>query len=225
MNTGTVAKIAARNFNYKKMKKILFLTVVITSLTWTVKAQDGVTVGLKVGTNYSNVYDSKGEDFEADAKFGLAAGAFVSIPFGRYLGIQPEVLFSQKGFKGTGTMFGSSYDLIRTTNYIDIPLLVALKPISSITLLAGPQFSFLMKQTDKFSNASSNLQRETEFNNDNIRKNTLCFIGGFDLNFDHTVIGLRAGWDLSNNNGNGTSSTPRYKNVWGQLTLGYRFYN
>jgi hypothetical protein len=54
------------------------------------------------------VYDSQGEEFDADSKFGLAAGAFLQIPFGKYLGIQPEVLFSQKGFKRTGRMFGAS---------------------------------------------------------------------------------------------------------------------
>lgn len=197
----------------------------MASMTYAAKAQDEVSVGVKIGTNYSNVYDSEGEDFKADAKFGLAAGAFISIPFGSHLGIQPEVLFSQKGFKGTGTMFGSSYEVTRTTSYIDVPLLIAIRPISSITLLAGPQFSFLVKQKDEFTNSTVNIQQEEEFENDNIRKNTLCFLGGLDINLEHTVIGLRAGWDLSNNNGNGTSSTPRYKNVWGQLTLGYRFYN
>ena len=38
--------------------------------------------GLKVGTNLSNVYDTQGENFVADSKFGLAAGGFVSIPIG-----------------------------------------------------------------------------------------------------------------------------------------------
>jgi hypothetical protein len=207
------------------MKKLLLMIVGVTSMTYAVSAQDGAILGLKIGTNYSNVYDSEGEDFEANGKFGLAAGAFLSIPLGKYLGIQPEVLFSQKGFKGTGTMFGSSYDLTRTTNYIDVPLLLALKPTSAITIVAGPQFSFLLKEKNVFSNSSAVFEQEQEFDNDNIRKNTLCFTGGLDLNFNHTVIGLRAGWDLSNNNGDGTSSTPRYKNVWGQLTLGYRFYN
>jgi hypothetical protein len=218
-------KLQPEILNYKKMKKILLMVAIMVSMTYAAKAQDGIAVGLKVGTNYSNVYDSEGQDFEADSKFGLAAGAFVSIPLGTYLGIQPEVLFSQKGFKGTGTMLGSSYDLTRTTNYIDVPLLIAVKPTGSITLLAGPQFSFLLKEKNVFSNSTTNLEQERQFDNDNIRKNTLCFTGGFDVNLDHTVIGLRAGWDLSNNNGNGTSSTPRYKNVWGQLTLGYRFYN
>jgi hypothetical protein len=207
------------------MKKIILLVAVMFSITYSTMAQEHVAFGLKVGTNYSNVYDSEGEDFEADGKFGLAAGAFLSIPFGQYIGIQPEVLFSQKGFKATGTMFGSRYEMKRTTNYIDVPLFLALKPAESITFLAGPQFSFLMKQQDKFKGPTTNFQQQEEFDNDNIRKNTLCFIGGADLNFQHTVIGLRAGWDLSNNNGDGTASTPRYKNVWAQATIGFRFYN
>jgi hypothetical protein len=206
------------------MNKIILIIAGMLSITYGAIAQDGAAFGLKVGANYSNVYDSKGEDFEADGKFGLATGAFLSIPIGKYIGIQPEVLFSQKGFRSTGTMFGTSYDLKRTTSYIDVPLLLAIKPIESITFLAGPQFSFLVKQRDTFNSPSANYAQEEEFDNDNLRKNTLCFTGGIDINLDHTVIGLRTGWDLQNNHGDGASSTPRYKNVWAQATIGYRFY-
>jgi hypothetical protein len=62
-----------------------------------------------------------------------------------------------------------------------------------------------------------------EFENDNLRKNTLSLAGGIDINVRHSVIGLRAGWDITNNNGNGTSTTPRYKNTWLQATIGFRF--
>ena len=205
------------------MKKLFLIAMGALSVAYTTSAQDQLSFGLKVGMNYSNVYDSKGDDFEADGKFGLATGAFLSIPIGKFVGLQPEVLFSQKGFKGTGTIFGSSYTLTRTTNYIDVPLMVALKPTESLTLLAGPQFSYLMKQKDVFTSPSGNFQQEEEFENDNIRRNTLCFIGGLDININHMVLGARAGWDLSDNHGNGSASTPRYKNVWLQATLGVRF--
>jgi hypothetical protein len=207
------------------MKKLVSIIVVILAVTYNTNGQSKLAFGVKAGANYSNVYDSKGEDFNADPKFGLVTGAFLSIPLGKFIGVQPEVLFSQKGFKATGTMLGSPYDLVRTTSYIDVPLLVSVTPIESITILAGPQFSFLMKQRDKFNGPTTNFDQEEEFENDNLRKNTLCFTGGADFNLDHTVISLRTGWDLSNNNGNGTSSTPRYKNVWVQAAIGYRFYN
>ena len=185
-------------------------------------SRDKLELGVKLGGNYSNVYDSEGEDFVADAKLGFVAGGFISIPLGNLFAIQPEVLFSQKGFKGEGTLLGSPYSFTRTTNYLDIPLFVAIRPTQNFTILAGPQFSYLMSQKDEF-NGVVNQTQQDDFNNDNIRKNTLCFIGGVDVSFDKLVIGARAGWDLKNNNGDGTSDTPRYKNYWYQLTLGYKF--
>lgn len=176
-------------------------------------------IGAKIGVNYSNVYDAKGEQFNADSKLGLVVGGFVSIPIGKYLGFQPELLFSQKGFKGDGTILGMPYEFTRTTNYIDIPLLFQIKPSEYMSVVIGPQYSYLIKQSDTFNNSSV----EQEFENDNIRKNMLCFIGGLDFNVsDYAVIGVRVGWDVQENNGDGTSDTPRYKNIWYQATLGFR---
>ncbi|HEV8515320.1 MAG TPA: porin family protein [Cyclobacteriaceae bacterium] len=212
------------------MKKIIILSILaITCIATRSHAQENndyrkqLMFGLKAGANYSNVYDAQGEAFVAKAKYGFAGGVFLSIPIGRYFGIQPEVLYSQKGFNGKGTLLGSSYDLSRTTSFIDVPLLVAIKPARFLTLLAGPQFSYLLTQKDVFTNSSTTIQQEQAFKNDNIRKNILCFVGGLDFNFNHLVLGARAGWDLRNNNGSDTSTTPRYKNAWLQATVGVRF--
>jgi hypothetical protein len=155
----------------------------------------------------------------------LATGAFLIIPIGEFFAIQPEVLFSQKGFSGSGTLFGSSYALKRTTSYLDIPILASFRPIKRLTILAGPQYSYLMNQKDEFTLGSTSIDQEKEFKNDNFRKNTFCVLGGADVNINHLVIGGRLGWDVLDNTGDGTSNTPRYKNVWYQLTLGYKFYN
>lgn len=210
------------------MKKIIAMFVVMIPFVNACIAQsdkdysESLTFGLKGGLNLSNVYDTEGEEFDADAKFGFAGGGFVSIPFGKLIGFQPEVLISQKGFQATGQMFGSTYSFTRTTTYLDIPLLFAIKPVEFVTILVGPQYSYLMKQKDVFSSPNITVDQETEFDNDNIRKNTLCITGGADININHVVIGARVGWDLMNNNGDGTSSTPRYKNVWYQATIGFR---
>lgn len=182
-----------------------------------------ISLGIKGGVNLSNVYDSEGEDFVADSKIGFAIGGFVSIPLGSYFGIQPEVLFSQKGFKSTGTFLGSTYEMTRTSNFIDVPILVSFKPVESVSILFGPQFSYLTKQTDNFKGGTISATQEEEFSNANLRKNIFGLTGGVDFNVDQMVIGLRAGWDVSENNGDGTSDTPRYKNMWYQATIGYRF--
>lgn len=205
------------------MKKFTLLIIAITLFCNTINAQEeGIRVGLKAGGNYANVYDSKGDEFTSDAKLGVVAGGFLDISLGRFLAIQPEILFSQKGFKGTGKVLGSAYSLTRTSNFLDIPLLLALKPFESVRVLIGPQFSYLLKQKDVFGSGALTFEQEKVFNNDNIRKNILCIVGGVDVNIKYFVIGARAGWDLQNNNGDGTTATPRYKNAWAQATLGFR---
>jgi Outer membrane protein beta-barrel domain len=208
------------------MKKIILLLSAITFLSVNAIAQDirkKFNIGIKGGGNYSNVYDSEGEAFNADGKFGFAAGMFFSIPIVKFIGLQPEVLYSQKGFKGTGTLLGTSYSLTRTTNYIDVPLLLAIKPVSMVTILVGPQFSFLLKEKNVFENSLTSIQQEEVFKNDNVRKNIMGLTGGLDINVQNFVFGIRANYDHQTNNGDGTSNTPRYKNAWYQATIGFRF--
>lgn len=211
------------------MKKVIlmiaFVTISVTNgnAQSTTDNRETLSFGLKLGANYSNVYDSENEDFVADAKFGLAAGAFVAIPFGKFIGIQPEIMYSQKGFKSSGTYFGSSYEMTRTTDFIDVPLLFAVKPIEQVTVLFGPQFSYLLKQKDEFTGGTISSTQQEEFDNDDITKNIMGLTGGADINVDKLVFGLRAGWDIKTNEGDGNSSTPRYKNMWYQATVGYKF--
>ncbi|MFN6945849.1 MAG: porin family protein [Cytophagaceae bacterium] len=210
------------------MKKITLLLMSIACMTGYSNAQDTdyrekLLVGLKAGANFSNVYDTHGETFRADAKFGAAGGAFVAIPLGKYIGVQPEILLSQRGFKGSGELLGVPYKMHRTTTHLDIPLLLAFKPSEFITFLAGPQYSYLLNQKDKFSSSLGSSQSNQDFKADNVRRNMLCLTGGVDFTIRHLVLGLRAGMDMQNNNGDGSSTNPRYKNMWYQGTIGYRF--
>jgi len=207
------------------MKKVIFMIVALTYMAGNMSAQSSsnrIQIGAKAGLNYSNVYDSQGEAYTADGKIGLAGGAFLSIPIGAFLGIQPELLFSQKGFKSTTSVLGSELVLTRTTNYIDLPIFLAVKPNEMFTLLIGPQYSFLISQKDVFKNPISNIVENQDFATDNIRRNTLCLVTGVDINLDRLVLGARVGWDLFDNNGDGTSTNIRYKNVYAQATVGFR---
>lgn len=178
-------------------------------------------LGIKAGINYSGVYNPQTEAFRGDSKFGFAGGIVVHVPIGIYLGVQSELLLSQKGFEGEGLLLGSKYNFTRTTTYLDIPILLALKPASFLTLLLGPQYSYLLRQKDVFSNTQVSFSQEQQFENDNIRQNIFGFVVGADIIVNHAVLGLRAGWDIMDNHGDGTSGTPRYKNTWVQATVGY----
>jgi hypothetical protein len=213
------------------MKKTLVLILAFSSIAYSGIAQESeidlrqkFNFGVKVGANLSTVYDTQGEQFDADPKIGFVTGAFLTIPIWRFLGVQPEIMFSQRGFRATGVILGSPYKFTRTISYIDLPLLATFKLNNVVTVVAGPQLSFQIWQRDSFSTGTSPTQVQ-EFNNDNIRKNTLSLLTGLDFNFNHIVLGTRVGLDVQDNIGKGTVVTPRYKNVWVQATLGYRFYN
>jgi len=207
------------------MKKILIPALVFIA-SFGANAQDGrddFHLGLKIGANYSNIYDEDDDEFEADGKLGFAGGAFVAIPLGKFLGLQPEILYSQKGYRAGGTVLSTNYEYTRTLSYIDVPLQLAIKPAPGFTILVGPQYSYLVNRKDVFRSGDFSGTDSEDFENDDLRKNTLCLVGGFDFTAAGFVISPRAGIDLMNNNSDGTSTTPRYKNNWLQLTVGFRF--
>ena len=188
----------------------------------TADTRDELKFGIKAGVNYSNVYDEQGQDFVASGKTGFAAGAFVAIPLGKFFGIQPEVMYSQKGYKATGTALGFNYDYSKTTSYVDVPLLLQIKPIPMLTFVAGPQFSYLLDTKYSF-NGNTTTTTEANVNSDNYKKNIFGFVVGADVNIDHFLISGRAGWDINKSDAEGNSTAPRYKNQVLQLTVGYIF--
>jgi hypothetical protein len=181
-----------------------------------------ISLGLKAGLNFSNVWDSEGEEFEADGKTGLAAGLFLGIPIGKFIGFQPEFLISQKGFKATGILLGQPYSFTRTLTYFDVPLQLQVKPIKYLTLVLGPQYSFLFHEKSTYTFGSNSTDQDIEFKNDNIRNNILGFVAGADINISHVVLSGRVGFDITKNNGDGSSTVPRYKNQWAQFTIGFK---
>lgn len=213
-------------------KSLIIICVLLLSFSNTLLAQDEndanidmrekLTFGIKAGINYSNVWDEQGQDFEADPRVGFAGGVFLGIPIGKYLGVQPELLLSQKGFQGGGTLLGNPYSFSKTTTYIDVPIMLQIKPIEYLSIVFGPQYSYLINEKNKYTFGANSTEQEREFENDNVRKNMLGFVVGGDINVSHIVLSGRMAWDFQTNNGDGSSSTPRYKNQWLQITIGFR---
>ncbi len=209
----------------KKSVKTVMMLCALSVIGFIAQSQDrrqNLELGAKAGINISNVWDTEGQAFEADAKIGFAGGVFLGIPLGTLIGLQPEVLISQKGFKGSGMLLSFPYTFKRTTTYLDVPLQLQIKPSEFLTIVGGPQFSYLLNQKDEYTFGTNSTEQEEAFDNDNIRKNIFGFVGGFDLIYQSLVFSGRIGWDFQSNNGDGTSETPRYKNQWLQFTLGLK---
>jgi hypothetical protein len=124
------------------MKKILILSTLISFLgvhsgfsqRSVSRYWEGFKIGLKAGANFSNVYDTQGDQFAADGKSGFAGGVFLEVPLSDYLGIRTEILYSQKGFKATGQYLSVPYTFTRSSDYIDVPVLITLKPVPMFSI-------------------------------------------------------------------------------------------
>jgi hypothetical protein len=165
-----------------------------------------------------------GNNFVADPKLGFSTGVFAAFPINKFIGFQPEIQFNQKGYSGSGSTEEGSYSYTRNTGHIDIPLQFQYKPFKFMSIVAGPQFSFMVIRQDIFHKGSMTTVQQEEIGNSDLRQNTLGAVGGIDLYFfRRLVVSGRAGWDLQNNGGAGNEVSPRYTNAWVQGTVGVRF--
>jgi hypothetical protein len=186
------------------------------NVPYTMDAREELKVGIKAGINYSNVYSESGDGYVADGKVGFAGGVFVSIPLNQLIGIQPELMYSQKGFKTEGTFFDGKI----TSSYLDLPIHLQIKPTENISILAGPQFSYLLSTKYELNGFSTVDEEDLDDNNN---RATLGISAGVDFTVQNFLISARGSWDLSKVNKDNSMSDINYKNQLFQVTLGYRF--
>ena len=178
--------------------------------------REELSFGIKAGINYSNVYSESGDGYVADGKVGFAGGVFVSIPLNELIGVQPELLYSQKGFKTEGTFFDGQI----TSSYLDLPIHLQIKPTENISILAGPQFSYLLSTKYELNGFSAIDEEDLDDNNN---KATVGISAGVDFELQNFLISARGSWDLNKVNKDNSTSDINYKNQLFQITLGYKF--
>ena len=97
-------------------------------------AQGGIGLGIKAGANFA---DQAVEDIDIKTAADFHIGAYLNLNFSEKFGITPEVLY---------TAYGTKWEDVKVDyDYIAIPVMLRFKPISVLSLEAGPQFSFLTR--------------------------------------------------------------------------------
>jgi opacity protein-like surface antigen len=122
------------------MKKII---TVLAALMITLGVNAQVKYGVKAGLNVSQAgsgtlkgADGNSMDIDASSMLvGFHAGAYVAFDFGPLLGLQPEVVFSLQGEREKD----GNDDMKTHLNYINVPVLLAIKPLPNFSILVGPQ--------------------------------------------------------------------------------------
>jgi len=193
----------------KLMNKKLALLVlaVITISTANAQIQFGAKAGVNISTFTGN--DATG----ANSLVGFHFGGQVQIPIAEALSLQPELLYSGQGAKGTSN--GADYSL--HVNYLNIPVLI--KYTSSVGFYGetGPQIGF--KLSSKFKQGGTSTTAEGFKSTD--------FSWAFGIGYlTSTNIGIDARYNLGLSNiessdGSGTNFT--IKNGVFQLGVFYLF--
>jgi hypothetical protein len=212
----------------KKCLPVIFMLCISSSVAF---AQDNdqspnnelmARIGFKGGLSVATIIKTNDNNFSSEPLFGFNGGAVLQLPLGHLVAIQPEVLFSQKGYSASGTtLVDGDYAYHRYLNFLDIPILLRINASKDFGIVIGPQYSFLLNTHTTFKSGSTSYEQTVNNENDNITKNIFGGVIGTEINLDHNVFFyLRYSIDFKNNNGDGTSSTPSYKNQVFQIGIG-----
>ncbi|MDO8994173.1 MAG: porin family protein [Daejeonella sp.] len=203
------------------MKKVLILAIGVLFAG----AAEAQTFGIKGGVNFSNIINTNDRNFNTEFKPGLNAGLFVDIPVVEGLAFSPELMFSQKGYKTTGTsLLGVANEYSVTSNFIEIPILAKISAADKFSIYVGPQVSFLASTKEKFTRGDATYQNKIRNENENLKKSLVGGVIGLGVGLtDQLSLQGRYALDLQKNNENGSSETPIYKNQVIQTSLAYRF--
>ena len=168
------------------MKKFILLATVF--IAFTAKAQEKVNIGIKVGQNLTSV-NSVAVDRHTASYHG---GVTFQIGLTDKISLVPEVLLSQTKLAtnpnimdvlGDNRYNPETYHL----SYMMVPLLVQVKPFSSLLLQAGPQYGILIDQKKDGKENAQLAFKEGEFS----------FVGGAKVNlggffvYGRYVVGLQ----------------------------------
>jgi len=98
----------------------------------------GIRIGLKAGVNFSNPIVSPEPFNFMKGRTDFHAGVFAEMPISERFAIQPELLYSRQGFSLGGNDLGSV-----NLHYLSLPILAKINLAGGLSLLAGPQVSYL----------------------------------------------------------------------------------
>ncbi|MBS1746483.1 MAG: PorT family protein [Bacteroidetes bacterium] len=121
-------------------------------------------LGAKAGANLGKI---DGQSFNSSYNLGYLAGAYAEIGITKTIAIQPELLFTQTNTKiDSGFQFYKPSAIIGSKahlNYLNVPILLNIKPSKLITLQVGPQFGILLNKDETLLTNTGNAIKNGDF--------------------------------------------------------------
>lgn len=101
-------------------------------------------IGFKAGVNFANLHGSDKDLLGAiSGHTNFHAGIFAQIALGEFFSVQPELLYSRKGYERNDSTF--------RLNYFDVPVLAVFSISDNFSVHLGPQVGFMIaaKEEDR----------------------------------------------------------------------------
>ncbi|MBD2723021.1 porin family protein [Hymenobacter armeniacus] len=224
-----------------KNTAIVAAALLATAAVSSAQAQD-VRFGLRAGANYSNLAGDIKNESTYNNKAGFLGGVMVNVPVlaDGFLSVQPEILYSQKGFENKPTEYTNLLGAKQKRegnvnyNYLDVPVLLKINA-GGFIVEAGPQYSYLIssnnetKYTTTPALGGTPTVTETQNKNDvsGLNRNELGYLAGVGYQADNGLslsvryTGAFSDFVKSDNNTyfNGDLSNARHSAF--QFSLGY----
>ena len=194
------------------MKRIFTTAAVIALSITAVTAQTGF--GIQAGVinsawkgdalnSLNSVVDLTNGYISTTSKTGFTVGGYATIPVAEKIYLEPGISYSQKGYTMKGDLkidalkfLGANASAKVEAHYIDVPLVLKAEVAKGLTVFAGPQVSYLVKNNIHvnagilgISLMNSKLDITDQFN-----RMDMGVTGGVGYKFDNG-FNLKAGYD------------------------------
>ncbi|UOQ73860.1 porin family protein [Hymenobacter cellulosilyticus] len=183
-------------------KTVIALASLLSVATISASRAQGVRLGLRAGANYSNLAGDVQNESTYNNKIGFLGGVMLNAALSddEFLSVQPEILFSQKGFENKPTEYKSITNSMQKRegkvnyNYLDVPVLFKINA-SGLVFEAGPQYSYLLSVKDETtvtttSGLTGNTRTTTTHDQkdlSNLNRNELGYVAGIGYQAENGV--------------------------------------
>jgi hypothetical protein len=231
------------NQPYFTMKKTAIVAAALLATAAVSSAQaQSVRLGLRAGANYSNLAGNVQNQDRYNNKIGFLGGVMLNVPLIQdgFLSLQPEILYSQKGFENKPTEYANVLGGNQKRegkvnyNYLDVPVLLKVRA-SGLIFEAGPQYSYLLTAnnqtktttTSAFGGTPTTTESQNKTDVSGLNRNELGYLAGVGyeaengLSLSLRYTGAFSDFVKSDNNNyfNGDLKNARHSAF--QLSLGY----
>lgn len=155
--------------------------------------------GVKAGVNFSNMTIEDSDDRTLNT--GFHAGVFGRMGITEFFSLQPELIYTTKGFTNTYDNILAEGEAKFNLNYIEIPVNLVYHLAEDFSFHLGPYIGYLANANVSTDNSVLDFfQIDTDDNidRDNFKSFDFGITGGLDFTLDPLVVGFKYNLGLVN---------------------------